>query len=381
MKSIILTYTIVTLLNCQNILSQSFTTENSVITKRIILIGDAGEPSLKEKEPVLIALQRMASEIKDSTVVLFLGDNIYPIGLTDESNPDRKEYERRIDEQINAVVNADAKGFFIPGNHDWNRGKSDGIQYVRRQYEYVTEKGGGRVLFKPENGCPGPDYFDFGDNLRLIFLDTQWWLQDNNNSIYETDDCEIMSGEQIVDKLSQLMKDEDKFIVIAAHHPLKTYGKHGGKYSWRTHLFPLTELDKSLYIPLPIIGSVYIMLRNLGISRQDISNPMYAFMINKIESVLQKHSGVVYVSGHDHSLQVIKGINDNLYLVSGAGIYDLVDDYVGLGNETIYADNVPGFFILDFLTDGRIKLTAVKITDREGSTVKTFELFTKKTDY
>lgn len=377
MKRIILAYIIVALLGCQNLLSQSTGTNHSVITKRIILIGDAGEPSLKEKEPVLVALQRMASEIKDSSVVIFLGDNIYPIGLTEENNSKRKEYERRIDEQIDAVVSSMATGFFIPGNHDWNRGKPDGIEYIKRQYEYVSEKTANKVFFRPKNGCPGPEYFDFGNNLRIIFLDTQWWLQSVSSRTHNEYDCDINSEEKIITELSKLIEDENKFIVIAGHHPLKSYGRHGGSYSLTTHLFPLTEINKNLYLPLPIIGSMFVFIKNLGISVQDISNLTYQSMIRRIESVIEKRKGIIYASGHDHALQALRGNNDNLYIVSGAGIFDLVDDHVGYGDEILYADNVPGFFMLDFLADGRIKLSAIQVLDRQGNTRTSFEISTK----
>ncbi len=377
MKRIFLPFLVVISLSFQNVLSQSVGTDNSFIAKRIILIGDAGEPSMKEKEPVLAALEQMASEIKDSTVVVFLGDNIYPIGLTDEFDPNRKEYERRIDEQINSILKTNAKGFFIPGNHDWNRGKKDGMDYIIRQYEYVREKGKQRVGFKPERGCPGPEYFDFGNDLRIIFIDTQWWLQNTNYRSPETDDCNFKNEKDILDELSLLIADDTRFIVLCGHHPLKTFGRHGGKYSINTHLFPLTELNNNLYLPLPVIGSLFVLLKNMGISVQDVSNQAYKKMVRSIESVIKNRAGIVYASGHDHALQAIRGITNNLYLVSGAGIYDLVDDYVGKGNETIYADNVPGFFMLDFLSDGRIRLSAVKVIDRQGSTAITFEMFTK----
>lgn len=360
-----------------NLLPQSEINEIVEVNKRIILIGDAGEPSIKDKEPVLIALTRMASQVADSTVVVFLGDNIYPIGLTDVNDPNRKEYERRIDEQINSILSTTAKGFFIPGNHDWNRGKKDGLDYIKRQFEYVNENGNQQVFFKPERGCPGPEYFDFGNNLRIIFIDTQWWLQNKNNRSSEEDNCEYKVELDIVHRISELIEDESKFIILCGHHPLKTFGRHGGQYSVKTHFFPLTEVNNNLYIPLPIIGSLFVLTKNLGISKQDISNPTYMRMVQSIESVLKKRSGIVYASGHEHALQAIKGINDNLYLVSGAGIFDLVDDFVGEGIGTLYADNVPGFFMLDFLSDSRIKLSAVKVIDRQGCTTITFQMTTK----
>lgn len=378
MKNIFSIIILIFLLSCHyDIFPQKSISGFTNVYKRIILIGDAGEPSVKDNEPVLVALNKIASEIEDSTIVVFLGDNIYPVGLTEIDDYNREEYERRINEQINSILNTNATGFFIPGNHDWNRGSKDGLDYIKRQYEYINLKGNQQVFFKPERGCPGPEYFDCGNNLRIIFLDTQWWLQDIKQRSSETDECEHSSENDVLAELSDLIIDEDKFIIICGHHPLNTFGKHGGQYSVKTHLFPLTEVNNYLYVPLPIIGSLFVLIKNMGISKQDISNPTYKKMVRSIESIIQNRSGIVYASGHDHALQVLRGVKDNLYLVSGAGIYDLVDDYVGAGDETLFADNVPGFFILDFLSDGRIRLSAIQVTDRSGNTKTVYELYTK----
>lgn len=345
------------------------------VNKRVILIGDAGEPAKNNKEPVLIALEKHASEIKDSTIIIFLGDNIYPSGLMPVTHPNRKEYERRIDEQIETVLNSHAIGFFIPGNHDWGKSEFYGVEQIRRQSDYINNYGNEKISFKPADGCPGPEYFDYDSDLRIIFLDTQWWFNDDRN--IEQNDCLTGSEDEIVEELSLLIKDsDDRFIIIAAHHPLNTFGEHGGYFPARMHLFPLTELNPYFLLPLPVIGSIYPLLRNMGINRQDISNPLYRNMINKIEPLLNLRNGIVYASGHDHSLQLIKGLNGNIYVVSGAGTYDLVAQRVSTGKETIYSEAAPGFFIIDFLDDGRIRLTAVKVVDRTGETEITYELFT-----
>ncbi|MFO7525966.1 MAG: metallophosphoesterase [Ignavibacteriaceae bacterium] len=345
------------------------------VNKRVILIGDVGEPAKDNKEPVLIALEKHAREIKDSTIILFLGDNIYPSGLMPVTHPDRTEYERRIDEQIEVVLNSHALGFFIPGNHDWGKSEHYGVEQIRRQSVYINTYGSEKISFKPADGCPGPEYFDYGDDLRIIFLDTQWWF--NNDRIIEQNDCPTGSEDEIVEELSLLIKNSaDRFIIIAAHHPLNTFGEHGGYFPLKIHLFPLTELNPYLLIPLPIIGSIYPLLRNMGINRQDISNPVYKNMINKIEPLLNSRNGIIYASGHEHSLQLLRGRNGNIYVVSGAGIYDLVAQRVSEGNETIYSEAAPGFFIIDFLDDGRIRLSAVEVVDRKGATEITYEIFT-----
>ena len=54
-----------------------------------------------------------------------------------------------------------------------------------------------------------------------------------------------------------LYKNRNKTIFLASHHPFQSYGTHGGYFSWKDHIFPLTAANENLYIPLPIVGSLY----------------------------------------------------------------------------------------------------------------------------
>jgi hypothetical protein len=349
--------------------SYSQTGSSSVqVLKRILLIGDAGEPAEDIKEPVLIALENKASEIKDSTLIIFLGDNIYPSGLPRENDPDRKEYERRIDEQIMAIGKSDARGIFIPGNHDWDKGSDDGWEQIKREGKYVNDKQLDNVSFLPTDGCPGPEVWDFGNNSRLIILDSQWWLQDEGTRP-ETEDstCEICTEDRIISALDSIINNsKDKFILIATHHPLSTHGPHGGHFTWLDHIFPLRNLSKYLWIPLPIIGSLYPLIRGAGISSQDLASSEYQNMKNKIENIISKRIGLVYASGHEHALQVIKGKNENIYLVSGAGYWGHVEESLGEGEDTIFAGKYSGFMMIDFLSNGSRKLSVIKVVNESG---------------
>jgi hypothetical protein len=269
--------------------------DSDSIKQRIILIGDAGDPSNEFGEPVLIALQREASNFADSTIVVFLGDNIYPNGLPDEDDPNRKEYERRIDEQMNSVIESGSRGIFIPGNHDWKQGNSDSWEQIRRQADYVTNKNYSQISFAPMDGCSGPVVIDYGQYIRFIVLDSQWWLQDDDERPEPEDSlCDFSTEDQIVFALDSVLNvSTDKFVIIAAHHPLNTNGPHGGCFSWKDHIFPLREIDENLWIPLPLIGSVYPLARNLGVSNQDLSNSEYQNMRDKIEDVISKYKEVI----------------------------------------------------------------------------------------
>jgi hypothetical protein len=347
------------------------------ITHRIILIGDAGEPAKDIREPVLVALEKHASSIPDSTLILFLGDNIYPNGLPDENDPDRGEYERRLDEQIKSIVNSGAYGVFIPGNHDWKQGNEGGWERIKNQADHIYKSGYEFISFYPVNGCPGPEVIDFSSKIRLIILDTQWWLQETGMRPEESESlCDQYTNEKVIAALkSILFKSRDKHVVIAAHHPLKTYGPHGGYFGWKDHIFPLRNLNEVLWIPLPIIGSLYPLVRGSGVSNQDLASDEYQQMKNELESVLYQNSGIVFASGHEHALQVLEGVNNNLYVVSGSGIWGHVEESLSEGDDTIFAGKHEGFVILDYFLDGRVKLSVIKVLNTAGDSKSVFSIW------
>lgn len=350
--------------------------KNERISYKIILIGDTGEPANDIEEPVLKALLREASILPESTLVVFLGDNIYSDGLPPENDQNRKECERRIDEQIDAVNAAGANSIFIPGNHDWAQFNMEGWGRVMLQADYINDKGGENVEFLPLAGCPGPVVRDFGNLIRVILLDSQWWLQDEGMRPEPEDSiCSFCGDEEITYALDSLLNlSKDKFVIIVSHHPLSTHGPHGGYFTWRDHIFPLTNLNEYLWIPLPIIGSLYPLIRGSGISNQDIGHDEYRNMKNRIETILSKYSGLVYASGHEHALQILKGVNDNLYIVSGAGYWGHVEKSLGDGDDTIFVGRHEGFVTLNFLSDGRIELSVVKVLNEKGDIQVVFSM-------
>jgi len=350
------------------------------ISYKIIFIGDAGEPAKDIKEPVLQALKTEASINPDSTLVIFLGDNIYSNGLPAEDDPDRKEYERRIDEQINSVVETGAKGVFIPGNHDWAQGNDEFWERIIRQAQYVNDKEIDNVTFLPINGCPGPEVLDIGDQIRIIILDSQWWFQDEHLRPAPNDSlCSFCTEEDVTNALDSLINiSHDKFVVIASHHPLSTHGPHGGYFMWQDHIFPLTNLNEYLWLPLPIIGSVYPLIRGSGVSSQDIASVKYQNYKIQVETVLSKYSGIVYASGHEHALQILEGVNDNLYVVSGAGIWGHVEKALGEGDDTIFAGRFEGFVSLNIFNDERIQLNVLRVINEKGDIENVFTMWVKE---
>ena len=297
------------------------------------IIGDAGNSEMGE---VSLALQGFEKELKSASknsTAIFLGDNIYEVGLEEKNHPNRKLSEYRLDAQINTVKDFKGETIFIPGNHDWY----SGVKGVRRQEKYV-EKALGKNTFLPENGCP-IEKVNLSDDVVLLILDSQWYITNWDKHPTINDDCEIKTRTLFFDEVeTQIKKARGKTTLIAVHNPLFTNGSHGGQYSFKSHMQPL-----------PILGTLKNILRKTGgVANVDDQNKLYREYKNRLVTLAQENEKVIFVSGHDHNLQYI--LQDNIpQIVSGSGSKLTPTRLVGNGQFS-YA--IPGFIRLDVFKDG-----------------------------
>ncbi len=330
------------------------------VAETLFLIGDAGKPA-KGGEPVLIALRRQLERTGGRATVAFLGDNLYPAGLPAPGDPQLAEMERRLDDQVDAVRDALARTIFIPGNHDWAKGASDGWEAVRRQERRVEERGGASVSFLPSDSCPGPEMVDVSDRLRLVALDTQWWLHDHSRPLHPASSCPADSEQEVVSALSAALDSAgSRDVVVLAHHPLVSSGPHGGKFGLKQHLFPLTEFKGGLWVPLPLIGSLYPIARGAGTSPQDATSGEYRRMRDALGTAVRRRPPLAWASGHEHVLEVIESAAWGRVLVSGAGIYGH-ETYTRGVEGSLFRAARAGYMRIDFLRDGRRRLGVIEV--------------------
>ena len=306
---------------------------------RLLLIGDAGVP--QTEEPLLALLSDWASQFPQRTTVVFLGDNMYPEGITPEH---AHEADAILGPQVQVVTGSGAEGVFIAGNHDWayRRDGDAGLQAVLRQAQYIDERlGDGSFL--PAGGMPGPVVRDLpreNPSVRLVVLDTQWWLHSASKP--------AARESTVLEQLEQAVATELP-VVILAHHPLLSVGVHGGHFSWQDHLFPLTRLHQGLWLPLPIFGTVYTLLRaHVWHSAQDLHGQENRRMVDSLTSALGTGQVLAYAAGHEHNLQVLAAEPAAQFmLISGAGARRNLTP-VWHRAETLFAHEHTGFMVLDF---------------------------------
>lgn len=349
MKLKLLFSLIVIHISCLSLYAQNRPTETPLY--RLYLIGDAGKPG---GNPSLDMLKLKLQNGNQNTGVIFLGDNIYERGMPEKGHKGRNEAEAIIDSQINTVKDFKGDIFFIPGNHDWDNGKNGGWKRLAEQETYIENALDSADVFFPSNGCPGPIEIPIDDHITLVILDTQYFLQKGDKP-GRASSCIAKTGEEAFLELHDILqRNVHKKVIVASHHPIHTKGLHGGVATGKDHLFPLTKLNPDLWIPLPVIGSIFPLYRQMIGSIQDQANLQHKAMVNAINDLLKTHKNLVHVSGHEHALQFLSkdGVN---YVVSGAGSKQ--NTTVKQKPPSLFAGNHYGFGYLDYYENGEVWMT------------------------
>lgn len=325
---------------------KSFPNDKEIVHS-FFLIGDGGNSPLGTKSPALQDLQKHLEQASKNSTVLFLGDNIYPAGLPKKNHAQREFAEHQLNVQTSSVENFKGRSIFIPGNHDWY---SNGLNGLKRQEKYIEDKIG-KNTFLPENGCP-IEKIDIEDDIVLIVIDSQWYLENWDRHPTINDDCEIKTRAMFFDEYESLIKKaRGKTTIVALHHPMFSNGPHGGQFGVKQHMSPI-----------PILGTLASLIRKTGgVTTTDLQNSNYTTFQKRIVTLSQENDGVIFVSGHDHNLQYI--IEDNLpQIISGSGSKVNPTRNVGGGQ---FSYGAPGFARLDVFKDGSTFVRFYKAGEKE----------------
>lgn len=318
--------------------------EPDAVDAVVFLIGDAGA-ALRGTSPVLRHLGENVeywSErlVRDSAVtVAFLGDNVYPVGIRDRDTQFFPEDSSRLWSQIDVLDGPfsrarGAAGVFLAGNHDW--GNSTGRAGLARLHNQEAlldsaRAAGTPVWLLPEAGDPGPQIRDVRSNVRMVALDTHWFLQSPSD----------LERDAFFERVDRVMEEaEDRHVIMLAHHPYQSAGPHG------------------LLAPgARAVGLMYLMQKS-GTLIQDLNSPLYRDFRTRLRAAFRRggKAPLVFAAGHDHSLQVLDPDTQDgpgTILVSGAGskLTQLAE-----ADNLRYAAARPGYMALIFRRNEAVDL-------------------------
>ncbi|MGV3503820.1 MAG: hypothetical protein ACO1O1_08930 [Adhaeribacter sp.] len=313
----------------------------------VYLIGNTATSSIPGSH--LLALRQALQTQPHLYTLLHLGDLLANRGLTDSKGQNTQTLDQLL--QL-AAANPRGQSFFIPGDKDWDNSGPEGLKNVRRLEQYLAERRPGAPLLVPGNGCPGPEVIDIGPGLRLIAINTQWWMHPYRKPREPDTDCPVISRAEFLEALEEAVTEaQGRNVLIVGHHPLQSNGVYGGHMPLQKHLFPFTDARPENRLPLPLLGSLYAAYRqNVGTPR-DLAHPDYQDFKNQLGRLLQLNSGVVYASAHDYSLQ-LSPIEDSYQLVSGSFA---AGDFVGRNRLSQVNTDQEGYATLTYYADGRVE--------------------------
>ncbi|RIJ41810.1 metallophosphoesterase [Pontibacter oryzae] len=345
------------------------------LLQSVALLGDAGAIQTDGSDPVMKLIKQWQLEAGKKGTMLFLGDNLYPIGLPEAGHRHRLMAETRLQMFINSIKDYSGKGIFLSGNHDWLKGRKGGLEQMLRQQEYVLQHLDQQDSYLPLNGCPGPTCLQLDEGLLLLVINTQWFVHRGEKPLGHAQGCPYTDIEEFFVQLNKILKrNRHQRILIAAHHPLYSNALHGGKFTVKQHIFPLTAMHRRIYIPLPVFGSLYPFYRKFFGAYEDMSHRKYKRMRKRLLRILHRYNNITYVAGHDHNLQHFE-VRGNNYIVSGSCSKTA---FVKKGGKATFTLEELGFFVYNYYSNGEVWIECRTVSESE---VKGQTVFRKKLNY
>ena len=246
---------------------------------------------------------------KKESALLLLG-NAFPdrIDFSDQAN---NAEQSALEKQFEAVNSFSGRVIVIPGKTEWGNRGFKGIDNLEKTIQKRS-----KAKFYPNDGCPFKKE-ELNDQVDLIIVDSQWFLQDRDNYPYMNEDCEVNTESAFFLMFQDLLKkSQDKIKIVALHHPVYTNTKHG------------------------------LIANTAGFDLQDFQNNQYRKLRNRLTTIARQTDDVIFVSGHDKNLQylnsygvpqIISGASGSTEKVKNASTGDFTSDEQGYARLDIYA--------------------------------------------
>lgn len=319
--------------------------ENKII-HRVFLTANTAD--ISSNSNFIPAVGELLSKTNESFSLIINGDLI--TGKISDKNEEK--FSQNLKRLFSTFTQFDnGKIIVIPGDRDWANSGPDGWKNVRKLQKLIKNFNHSNVQWALKKGCPGPRLISLAPDISLVTINTQWWNHPYNKPGPADADCKISTTNDFKEELEDIIDDESGGnLLIAGHFPVISLGEYGGNFSARSHLFPLTEINDYLYLPLPIIGSFYPSYRkNIGTAK-DISNEYFENFRKLIGNIITYRQSLIYLSGHEYNLQILKKEN-NYFINSGSPDRP---GYTADDNDALYSESASGLIEVIYYKNGKI---------------------------
>jgi len=265
-----------------------------------LVLGDWGRQGERLQREVAGQMGVYAAS-RGADFVITVGDNFYENGV--RSIDDRKWQSSFHD--VYTAPSLDIPWYAVLGNHDY-RGSAD-AQIQRTDHDERWKMPGRYYSLERPVG---------GSDALFVFLDTNPFIGRYRRQTWRYPDLDTQDPLEQLRWLDEVLGGSmAAWKIVVGHHPVFSGGAYHG---------PTKEL------------------------------------MDRLRPVLEKHGVQVYLSGHDHNLQLLKPPGPTHYVVSGAGSRARK---AGSLEHTLFARGGVCGFVAATLTDDRLNLEYI---DHEG---------------
>ena len=300
---------------------------------RVYLVGESGE--LDESGTLtrtLSELKKVLDQEDENSTVIFLG-NLTPKGFPDKESKNRDAAERVVDAQIDLVRDFPGNSYFVPGNRDW-RYDAPGVRRLEKYIEKQLDRGD---VFVPDDACSGPEIEELTDNTVAVFINSQWFLNNWDQTEDMNRGCDERTRSRFVREFTDELKDlRYENVIVAMHHPVKTYGNKGGYFANPAGFF-----------------------RRLVPGRQDLRHPVYDELASDLLRVGKTFGiNIIFAGAHDRSLQYMTAKDNQVIVSGGAG---KTRKPVRMSEGLTFGAGENGYARLDVMNDGSTYLEMIGV--------------------
>lgn len=263
------------------------------------------------------------SKTEENASLLIIG-NLTPTGGYPSKGKEREQTNLFLKKDlIDPLKDFNGKIIYTPGVNEWNKGGHDNIDDLESFLQDRLDSD-----FWPNDGCP-LEKEDINEDVVLVMVDSQWFLEDWDNHHYINNDCDLKTREQFFIEFKDDLKDsQGKTVIVAMHHPIMSNTKFG-------------FINK--------IG---------GFSKQSFQNMDLRSLRGRLETIASHFEDVIFVSGNDRNLQYIED-DRNPQIISGAAT---TTQSAKARKEDNFASEAQGFAKLNVFEDGSSTVEFYEIT-------------------
>jgi len=235
----------------------------------------AGNTASKNLNPEYVEFFNNLTDTEHPYSIVYLGNySTYTV------NDDKLEFSFFPDN----IKSNDAHLMFAMGPDEWKTGK----RHVKKVIDALHEEFKDNHVYTTDWGCPGPTEVLINDQLTVILIDTYWWL---NTDDVRFGKCGIDEEKDVFVWLQDaLRRNANRTVVVAGHHPINSYGPHGG----------------DLPPAVNILGFPYAFYKKFIGDREDLAHPEYKNLANQLYYILNQFPNVIYASAHEKSMQYLR---------------------------------------------------------------------------